>query len=153
MSYRKRRVFVSFDYDNDLLLKMALVGQSRLPDSPFDIEDWSMKESAREADWITEARYKIKRSDSVAVILGRRTYQARGVLKEVRLAIELNKDIFQIIGHKDSLCAPVSGAGQVYSWHWPTLNLLLRRVWYSENSALAAPAPFRDFLFAKRRGL
>src|SRR4051794_6158339 len=37
------RVFISYDYDNDAFLKEALVGQSKLPDSPFDISDWSIK--------------------------------------------------------------------------------------------------------------
>jgi hypothetical protein len=36
------RVFISYDYDNDVFLKEALVGQSKLPDSPFEISDWSI---------------------------------------------------------------------------------------------------------------
>ena len=30
----KKRVFISFDYDNNLSLKNLLVGQANLPDSP-----------------------------------------------------------------------------------------------------------------------
>lgn len=41
----KKRTFISFDYDNDVDLKNALVGQSRLSDSPFDITDISIKEA------------------------------------------------------------------------------------------------------------
>jgi hypothetical protein len=33
----KKRVFVSFDFDNDKVLKDFIVGQSRLPDSPFEV--------------------------------------------------------------------------------------------------------------------
>ena len=35
----KKRVFVSFDYDNDARLKDLLVGQSKLEDSPFELAD------------------------------------------------------------------------------------------------------------------
>ncbi len=31
----KKRVFVSFDFDNDRTLKDFIIGQARLPDSPF----------------------------------------------------------------------------------------------------------------------
>ena len=36
-----RRVFVSFDFDNDKKLKDFIIGQSKLPDSPFEVSDWS----------------------------------------------------------------------------------------------------------------
>ena len=42
-AHKKTRSFVSYDYDNDLDLKNLLVGQSRHKDSPFFIEDWSIK--------------------------------------------------------------------------------------------------------------
>ena len=42
----KKKVFVSFDFDNDKKLKDFIVGQSRLPDSPFEIIDTSLKEAA-----------------------------------------------------------------------------------------------------------
>jgi hypothetical protein len=43
---KKRKVFVSFDFDNDQRLKHLLVGQVRLPDSPFEVIDGSLKEAA-----------------------------------------------------------------------------------------------------------
>ena len=43
----KKRVFVSFDFDNDKPLKEFIVGQSRLSDSPFEIVDLSLKEAAQ----------------------------------------------------------------------------------------------------------
>ena len=33
----KKRVFISFDFDNDDRLKDLLVGQSRNPDTPFEL--------------------------------------------------------------------------------------------------------------------
>ena len=54
----RRRVFVSFDFDNDDELKHALIGQSRYPNSPFDVYDWSLKEAAPERNWKQKARQR-----------------------------------------------------------------------------------------------
>ncbi len=43
----KKRVFVSYDFDNDKTLKDFIVGQSRLPDSPFEVIDHSLICAAR----------------------------------------------------------------------------------------------------------
>lgn len=39
----KKHVFVSFDFDNDKILKEFVIGQSRNPDSPFEVIDHSLK--------------------------------------------------------------------------------------------------------------
>lgn len=41
---KKKSVFISFDYDNDHFLKVALVGQSLHNDTPFSMKDGSIKE-------------------------------------------------------------------------------------------------------------
>jgi hypothetical protein len=46
----KKRVFISFDYDHDEDLRNLLIGQSRNPDSPFDMANWSVKEPMS-GDW------------------------------------------------------------------------------------------------------
>lgn len=43
----KKCAFIGFDYDNDEILKTFLVGQAVLPDSPFELVDWSIKEALR----------------------------------------------------------------------------------------------------------
>ncbi|MCY4651786.1 MAG: hypothetical protein OXC95_01330, partial [Dehalococcoidia bacterium] len=55
----RQNVFVSFDYDNDARLKDALIGQSRYPNSPFNVRDYSMKEAAPQSQWRSEARRRI----------------------------------------------------------------------------------------------
>ena len=40
----KTRTFISFDYDNDEGAKIMLAGQAKLPDSPFDFSDASIRE-------------------------------------------------------------------------------------------------------------
>jgi len=120
-----KRVFISFDFDNDKVLKDFMVGQSRLEDSPFEIYDWSLKESAPEEDWEDEARKKIKRSDIVLVMVGEKTYKASGVLKEVKITRDEEIKIIQMIGYKDKDYTRVPDAGHLYSWNWENLKNLL----------------------------
>ena len=114
----KKRVFISFGYDNDLQLKEGLVGQARLDDSPFEIADFSLKEAEPEAQWLRRAREAITRSEVVIVMLGRRTHGASGVAKEVRVANELRKRIFQLRpqGNEAQSYIPVPSAGTVHVW-------------------------------------
>lgn len=121
----KKRVFVSFDFDNDRVLKDFIIGQSKLSDSPFEVIDWSLKEAAPEKDWEDKARAKIKASDIVIVMVGPQTYKAQGVLKEVKMARDFQKKIVQIIGYKEGNYTRVEGAGMLYSWNWETLKNLL----------------------------
>lgn len=121
----KKKVFVSFDFDNDEILKTFLIGQSKLPDSPFEISDVSLKEAAPEKDWVDKAKAKIKTADVVIVIVGPSTYKAPGVLKEVKMANNLGKKIIQIIGYKDGNYTRVEGAGLLYAWNWENLKKLL----------------------------
>lgn len=122
----KRRVFVSFDFDHDLALRNLIVGQARLPDSPFQVVDHSLKEAAPEAYWELKARRAIARADVVIVMLGPRTRHASGVLKEIQMAKALRKPIVQIIGYRRGTAAwRIPGAGRVYLWNWPNLKKLL----------------------------
>ena len=130
MPTRKRRIFVSFDFDNDQTLYTFIIGQARLEDSPFVVADYSLKEEAPQATWASQARSKIQQSDTVIVMVGNSTYRAPGVLKEVAMAKELGKHIFQVIGYRDSNPSAVPGAGQMYRWNWPNLKTLLAPVQY-----------------------
>jgi hypothetical protein len=122
----KKRVFISFDFDNDRVLKDFMIGQAKLADSPFDILDHSLKEAAPEKDWEAKARAAISRSEVFIVMLGAKTARAQGVLKEVAMARELGKTRFQVIGYKDGSSAwAVPGAGSTYSWDWSNLKKLL----------------------------
>lgn len=77
----KKRVFVSFDFDNDKILKDFFIGQAKLPDSPFEVFDTSLKEAAPLKTWEDKARAAIKRSQLVIVMVGPKTHKAPGVLK------------------------------------------------------------------------
>ena len=119
------RVFVSFDFDNDRVLKEFILGQAKTEDSPFEVIDHSLKEAAPERDWEKKARAAIARSDLVVVMVGERTHRAPGVLKEVAMARAANVKIVQVIGYRDGDYTPVPNAGRLYAWNWPNLKKLL----------------------------
>jgi hypothetical protein len=59
-------------------------------------------------------------------MLGSKTKNASGVLKELKIAIDKGKTKFQIIGYKNgSKDWGVPGGGTVYSWNWDNLKKLL----------------------------
>jgi len=121
----KKPVFVSFDFDNDKILKDFIIGQSKHSDSPFEVIDHSLKEASAERDWPEKARRAIRRSEIVLVMVGPDTHRAAGVLKEVAMAREEDKKIVQIIGYKDGNYTPVPNAGRLYAWSWDNLKTLL----------------------------
>jgi hypothetical protein len=120
------RVYISFDYDNDLDLKNALVGQSRLPDSPFEIADWSIKEPS--SDWKQKARERIRRVDVVAVICGHHTDTAVGVNEEIRIARDEGKPYFLLAGRAAGTSKKPTAAlpsDKIYDWTWDNLKKLI----------------------------
>lgn len=92
----KKKVFLSFDYDNDLNLKNAFTSQVKHPDSPFSVNDYSLKEVYPDSGWLSKAQSAINRCDIFIVLLGKNTYKAPGVLKEVKITIGRNKERFQL---------------------------------------------------------
>jgi len=121
----RKKVFISFDFDNDKFLKDSIIGQAKLSDSPFDISDWSMKEAAKEAEWEKKAQNRILRSDIVLLMVGEDTYRAQGVLKEISMARKGDIKIVQVKGYPNKTCPAVTGAGKYYKWTWPNLKNLL----------------------------
>lgn len=122
----KKRVFVSFDFDNDRTLKDFIIGQARLKDSPFEVADFSLKESQPEKTWERKARQAIIRTEVFIVMLGPHTRRASGVLKEVKIANDLGKQRFQVIGYSHGTSKwSVPGGGRTYLWNWNNLKKLL----------------------------
>ena len=122
----KKKVLVSFDFDNDKVLKEFLIGQAKLPDSPFEVSDHSLKEAKPEQNWLVYAQRAIGRADVLIVLLGSKTKNASGVLKEVAIATAKEKPRFQLIGYKNGNANwAVPGGGRNYNWTWPNLKKLL----------------------------
>ena len=123
----KKRVFISFDYDNDEFLKTALVGQSKNTDSPFELADHSIKEHLT-GDWEKKAEPRIKGVDVMAIICGQRTHTADGVSAELRIAQKNRIPYFLLCGYSDKQCTKPSAALQgdkMYNWTWDNLKILI----------------------------
>jgi MTH538 TIR-like domain (DUF1863) len=120
-----KKVFISFDFDQDKALKNLLIGQALNSACPFDVIDSSLKEAAPEKRWEEKAKAKIRRADLVIVLVGTHTHQAHGVLREVRLARSEKKKVVQLIGHKDRRHRRVPGAGILYHWTWENMQKIL----------------------------
>ena len=120
----KKKAFVSFDFDNDHDLKGSLVKQAEDPSSPFTLVDFSLKETQPEHRWLSRAQSAISRCDIFILLLGKRTHQAHGVLKEVQIAKGLSKPRFQL---KPQGTNPVAlkNAGPVVNWTWNKLKRML----------------------------
>lgn len=123
----KTRVFISFDYDNDVVLKTFLVGQAKLDDSPFDLADWSIKEHIDD-NWKAKARARIKAVDVVCVLCGVKTDTAVGVSAEVKIAQEEGVPYFFLKGYSEAVCVKPKAAllsDKIYNWTWDNLRVLI----------------------------
>ncbi len=125
----KKRVFISFDFDHDADLKNLLVGQSKNPDSPFELADFSVKE-AISGDWKAKVRTRIKGCDLMIVICGEKTDKATGVSAELRIAQEDDIKIpyFLLWGRSNKTCVKPTAAksgDKIYRWTWDNLKALV----------------------------
>ena len=121
----RRKVFVSFDFDEDRALRHLILGQLKNPHLKIDIVDHSLKEAAPEKNWEAKAKRAIARADLVLVIVGPKTHRAKGVLKEVAMARQLGVKIIQMIGYSHGDYTPVPNAGKLYAWSFKNLQNLL----------------------------
>lgn len=123
----KKRVFISFDYDNDSGAKIMLAGQAKLEDSPFDFKDASLQELLT-GDWKDKIRRRMDNIDLVIVLCGESTNKATGVAAEVEIAQEKKKEYFLLAAYKDKTCVKPSKAlssDKMYEWTWANLKLLV----------------------------
>ena len=123
----KTRVFTSFDFDHDEDLRNLLVGQSKNPDSPFEMADWSVKEPMI-GDWKKKVRERIKKTDQMIVICGEHTDTATGVSVEVEIAQDEDLPYFLLAGRKDTTNKKPKAArssDKMYKWTWDNLKALI----------------------------
>lgn len=127
---QKIRVFTSFDFDNDSDLRILLIGQSKNPDSPFELADWSVKEHIP-GDWKQKIRTRIRQVGQVIVVCGKYTHLATGVSDELTIAREENKPYFLLKGRSSETCTKPTSAlysDQIYLWTWDNLKRLIAGV-------------------------
>ncbi|XID91523.1 TIR domain-containing protein [Paenibacillaceae bacterium WGS1546] len=123
----KKRVFISFDIDNDEGTKQMLAGQAKLPDSPFDFKDNSVKAHLI-GDWKEKVRRRMDNVDVVIVLCGTKTHTADGVAAELSIAKEKGKPYFLLAAYSDRHCTKptsASASDKVYNWTWDNLKKLI----------------------------
>ena len=124
---KKKKVFISFDYDHDSDIKGALVAQAKNDDSPFEIFDMSIKE-AIDSNWKEYARKRIKSCDCVIFLCGYYTDTAKGVTAEMSITREEKVPYFLLAGRNGTNIKKPSNSlssDDVYNWTWDNLKLLL----------------------------
>ena len=124
---KKKKVFISFDYDHDLEIKGALVAQAENDDSPFEIFDMSIKE-AIDSNWKDYARKRIKSCDCVIFLCGYYTDTAKGVTAEMSITREEKVPYFLLAGRNGTNIKKPSNSlssDKIYEWTWENLKLLL----------------------------
>ena len=123
----KKRAFISFDIDHDEGAKKMLAGQAKLPDSPFDFKDNSVKEHLT-GDWKEMVRRRMDNVDVVIVLCGTQTHTASGVAAELTIAKEKKKPYFLLAAYSDkNYTKPksASASDKVYKWTWDNLKKLI----------------------------
>jgi antiphage defense system Thoeris ThsB-like protein len=123
----RKRVFICFDYDHDEGAKTMLVGQAKLPDSPFDFADASVRDHLT-GDWKDKVRRRMDSVDVVIVLCGEWTHTAKGVAEELTIAREKFKTYFLLAAYSDKNCTKPTTAqlsDKVYTWTWDNLKALI----------------------------
>lgn len=123
----KKRAFISFDIDHDEGTKVMLAGQAKLPDSPFEFKDNSVK-SHLTGDWREKVRRRMDNVDVVIVLCGTHTHTATGVADELTIAKEKKKPYFLLAAYSDKPCTKpksASSSDKLYKWTWRNLKILI----------------------------
>lgn len=119
----KKKIFISFDFDNDRALKNEIVGYSQNGDAGFKVAGWSMKPENINNKWLKEAKYRISKCDALLILTGEYTSEAEGVKKEIEIAKSANIKIIHLTAHPQY--KPIGGAGEATDMTLESLKGLL----------------------------
>ena len=124
----KKRIFISFDFDNDVDLRGNLVHQSKLPDSPFSIIDCSVK-APYDEKWRQRVRRIIRREHLTIVICGEHTRKVpTGVAAELTISREVGTRYVLLRGRRRRPCSKPAMAHRsdtMHNWTWKNLHKLI----------------------------
>jgi hypothetical protein len=122
-----KNAFISFDFDHDEDLRNLLVGQSRHPDTPFEIRDWSVREPFV-GDWQEKVRQRIRRTNLTIIVCSQYTHTAIGVATELSITREVGNPYFLLAGRSGVACTKPTSAwptDKIYNWTWDNLRALI----------------------------
>ncbi len=115
------RAFISFDYDHNVTEKILFVGQASNSKSPFSIQDWSAKSSMPQTQWEAIVKDKINKTNMLIVLVGKTMASATGVVKEIKMAKDLNVPVFGVyVGGADTSSNLPDGLqrNRTIAWDW-----------------------------------
>lgn len=115
------RAFISFDFDNNKDEKVLFAGQAKNSRTPFNIEDWSSKTELPQREWERLIEDKINKCNILIVLVGKRTYTATGVIKEISFAKANNVPVFGVyVGGANATTDLPAGLprNRTIAWDW-----------------------------------
>lgn len=115
------RAFISFDFDNNSTEKLLFAGQAKNSKTPFNIEDWSSKESLPQKEWEELIKSKINKCNMLIVLVGKKTHTATGVVKEIGFAKSQDVPVFGVyISGADNTSTLPTGLqrNRTIDWDW-----------------------------------
>lgn len=124
---KTKRVFISFAVE-DCAYRNLLVGQAKNSKTPFEFQDFSVKEPW-DAKWKTNCRTKIKGCDGVIALISKNTAQANGQLWEIQCAYEENIPtmLVWVNGERPKVPALIDGK-RINVWNWDNLEAFIDKL-------------------------
>ncbi|RXK60032.1 TIR domain-containing protein [Lacibacter luteus] len=122
----RRKVFISFAVE-DKKYRDFLVSQAKNDRTPFDFIDMSVKEPWDEDEWKRQCRKKIRKCDSMIVLLSKNTWHSSGSRWEIKCAKEERLRIIGMHVRKDDKGAipPELNGKRIIEWSWKSLEKFL----------------------------
>lgn len=115
------RAFISFDFDNNKTEKDLFAGQARNSRTPFNIEDWSSKTHLPQREWERLINEKVNKCNLLIVLVGKKTYMALGVEKEIVFAKNNDVPVFGVYVDGAGIYTPLPSGLQrnrTIGWDW-----------------------------------
>jgi len=125
------RAFISFDFDHNATEKILFTGQAKNSKTPFNIEDWSSKESLPQTQWEKLLKEKINKCNMLIVLVGKYMASATGVAKEIKFAKEGSVPVFGVyVGGADSLSTLPDGLARTRTikWDWDSIAAAVKQM-------------------------
>lgn len=126
------RAFISFDFDHNEKHKRMFAGQcSKHSPTPFTAQDWSSKEALPQTQWERTIREKIGRCHMMFVLVSPTSHKARGVAKEIEMAIAQKAPLVgvYIAGANDATPLPPGlDRARTVPWEWKRITIEIERV-------------------------
>jgi len=115
------RAFISFDFDNNKRDRDFFAGQAKNSRTPFNIQDWSSKVQLPQRQWEDLIENKVCKCNMLIVLVGKKSFLATGVLKEISFAKTNSVPVFGVYvdGANNSTALPEGlSRSRTIDWDW-----------------------------------